>query len=327
MWARGVGVVKTFIAPWVFSLMFLAMATASAPGQESPPAWAYPVNPPNFQRAPDDGAIRHVPGSADGFTLTQVRDLFATPDWHPLEHPPLPKIVASGRKPEVFACGVCHRADGSGGPDNSSLFGLSAEYIIRQVEEFRTGLRSNSGSRIPTDLMIKAARAVTDQELAEAAAYFAVIAPKANILVSEADTVPKTHVRDLFLVPLDGVEREPIGQRIIEIPESVENVISRDPHARAIAYVPLGSVARGRALATSGAPELRCATCHGKDLRGADLAPRIAGRSPTYLFRQLYDFRSGARNGLNSGLMKPITDNLAMDDMIALAAYMGSLAP
>ena len=171
MWARGVGVVKTFIAPWVSSLMFLAMATASAPGQESPPAWAYPVNPPNFQRVPDDGAIRHVPGSADGFTLTQVRDLFATPDWHPLEHPPLPKIVASGRKPEVFACGVCHRADGSGGPDNSSLFGLSAEYIIRQVEEFRTGLRSNSASRIPTDLMIKAAKAVTDQELAEAAAY------------------------------------------------------------------------------------------------------------------------------------------------------------
>ena len=153
------------------------------------------------------------------------------------------------------------------------------------------------------------------------------IAPKANILVSEADTVPKTHVRDLFLVPLDGVEREPIGQRIIEIPESVENVISRDPHARAIAYVPLGSVARGRALATSGTPELRCATCHGKDLRGADLAPRIAGRSPTYLFRQLYDFRSDARNGANSGLMKPITDNLAMDDMIALAAYVGSLAP
>jgi cytochrome c553 len=319
--------VKVFIAPWLSSLVFLAVATASALGQEPPPAWAYPVNPPNFQRAPDDGAIRRVPGSAAGFTLTQVRDLFATPDWHPLEHPPMPKIVAIGRKPEVFACGVCHRADGSGGPENSGLFGLSADYIIRQIVEFRAGLRSNSASRVPTDLMIKAAKAVTDQELTEAAAYFAAIAPRANVSVRETDTVPKTQVRDLFLVPLDGVEREPIDQRIIEVPESVENVVSRDPHARSIAYVPPGSVSKGRALATSSAPELRCATCHGENLGGTDLAPRIAGRSPTYLFRQLYDFRSGARKGANSGLMKPITENLAIDDMIALAAYAGSLVP
>jgi cytochrome c553 len=120
------------------SLASLAAAGAPAQSQDGPPAWAYPVNPPNFQRALDDGTIRRVPDSAAGFTLTQVRDLFAAPDWHPEEHPPMPGIVATGRKPDVFACGVCHRADGPGGPENASLFGLSAEYIIQQTVEFKT---------------------------------------------------------------------------------------------------------------------------------------------------------------------------------------------
>src|SRR3954468_23297135 len=88
------------------SLSSLAAGT-TAQSQDGPPAWAYPVNPPNYQRAADDGTLRRVPDSAAGFTLTQVRDLFAAPDWHPQDHPAMPEIVAKGRKPDVFACGVC----------------------------------------------------------------------------------------------------------------------------------------------------------------------------------------------------------------------------
>jgi hypothetical protein len=80
------------------ALVSLAAAGTPAQSQDGPPAWAYPVNPPNFQRAPDDGTIRRVPDSAAGFTLTRVRDLFAAPDWHPEEHPPMPEIVANGEK-------------------------------------------------------------------------------------------------------------------------------------------------------------------------------------------------------------------------------------
>ena len=318
---------KNLTAPLLFSWVIVVLTMSGAHGQEQPPAWAYPVNPPNFQRSPDDGSIRHVPGSTAGFTLTQLRDVFATPDWHPEEHPPMPKIVAAGRKPDVFACGVCHRADGSGGPENSSLFGLSADYIIRQMQEFRTGQRSGSTSRVPTDLMIKISKAVTDQELAEAAAYFAAIPPRANLTVVEADTAPKTEVRDLYLTPMAGDEREAIGKRIIEVAEIPEDYASRDSHVRFVAYVPRESVDRGKALATTGDPRFACASCHGEALRGTDLAPRIAGRSPTYLFRQLYDFKSGARSGANSDPMKPTVEALSVDDMIALAAYAGSLAP
>jgi cytochrome c553 len=310
-----------------FSMAFLAAAQAPAQSQDGPPAWAYPVNPPNFQRMPDDGAIRRVPDSAGGFTLTQVRDLFAAPDWHPEDHPPMPEIVATGRKPDVFACGVCHRADGPGGPENASLFGLSAEYIMRQTAEFKTGLRTNSVPRVATDLMIKLSRTVTDQELGEAAAYFASIKPRSNIAVVEIDTVPKTHVRDLFLAPMDGNEKEPIGQRIIEIPEDVEYFVSRDSRARFLAYVPVGSVQKGRALAANSDLRVQCAACHGTDLKGTAVAPGIAARSPTYMFRQLYDFRSGARKGANSDLMKPVVENLSIGDMIALVAYSASLAP
>jgi len=305
----------------------LAAAGAPAQTQDEPPAWAYPVNPPNFQRAPDDGTIRHVPDSAAGFTLTQVRDLFAAPDWHPEDHPPMPTIVATGRKPDVFACGVCHRADGPGGPENAGLAGLSAEYIIQQTAEFKTGLRTNSVPRVATDLMVKLSKAMTDQELREAATYFASIKPRAKIVVVETDTVPKTHVRDLFLAPLDGTQKEPIGQRIIEISENVEQFVSRDSRVRFIAYIPVGSVQKGRALAANSDLRVQCAACHGTDLKGTAVAPGIAARSPTYMFRQLYDFRSGARKGANSELMKPVVENLSIDDMIALVAYSASLKP
>ena len=48
-----------------------------------------------------------MPDSSAAYTVTQLRDLYAAPVWHPEEHPPLPPIVAHGRKPGVFACGVC----------------------------------------------------------------------------------------------------------------------------------------------------------------------------------------------------------------------------
>jgi mono/diheme cytochrome c family protein len=137
-------VMRTSSLAFALSFGVIAVATTESQSQDAPPAWAYPVNPPNFQRAPDDGSTRKVPDSTAGYTLTQVRDLFAAPDWHPEDHPPMPAIVASGRKPDVFACGVCHRADGSGGAENASLFGQPAEYILQQTVEFKNGRRNNA---------------------------------------------------------------------------------------------------------------------------------------------------------------------------------------
>ena len=70
-----------------------------------------------------------------------------------------------------------------------------------------------------------------------------------------------------------------------------------------------------------------CANCHGPDLKGVGPVPGIAGRSPSYIVRQLYDFQQGVRAGSASDLMKPTVAKLAQEDMISLAAYIASLEP
>jgi cytochrome c553 len=66
---------------------------------------------------------------------------------------------------------------------------------------------------------------------------------------------------------------------------------------RYIAYVPRGSIGRGRSIARSGegGPTTACVTCHGENLQGVGLIPQLAGRSPTYILRQLLAFKTGAR--------------------------------
>jgi len=46
-----------------------------------------------------------------------------------------------------------------------------------------------------------------------------------------------------------------------------------------------------------------------------------------YLFRQLYYFKDGSRAGSMSALMKGVVFRLTQDDMLAIAAYVGSLPP
>jgi cytochrome c553 len=315
----------------VLSLAVAVLASGSSVrGQEPPPAWAYVVNPPDFRPPPDDGRLRHVPDSTAAFTLAQVRDLFFAPDWHPGDHPPMPEVVARGRKPGVFACGFCHRADGPGGPENSSLGGLPAAYIVQQMADFRSGARATSvPERDPPRFMIAVSREATDAEVAAAAAYFSALEPRSNISVVEAPRVPRTFVAGWHLAAAKSADTEPIGQRIVEVPEDLERFESRDARARFTAYVPPGSIEKGRALAATGGGgrTLQCGTCHGAGLKGLGPIPGIAGRSPSYVVRQLFDFEHGARAGAGRALMAPAVDALTLDDMISLAAYTASLKP
>jgi cytochrome c553 len=304
-----------------------AGATPSAP-PGSFPAWAYPWAP-DFKAAPDDGLPKHVPDSTAAFTVAQERDLFFVPDWHPDDHPQMPDVVAHGRKPDVRACGSCHRAEGTGGPENASIAGLSAAYIKQQMADYKSGMRKFAGpQRSPSLLMTAIAKAATDAEIEAAAAYFSSIKPKPTIKVVETDTVPATEIARVFYMAKKDGGMEPIGQRIVEVPVDAEQFEHRDTRAQFVAYVPKGSVAKGKALATGGAnPAIACATCHGPDLKGVDTIPRIAGRSPSYLVRQLYDFQQHAREGSAGALMAPVVEKLSPDDMIALGAYVASLSP
>jgi cytochrome c553 len=311
------------------SLASILSAVTPAFGAEEPPAWAYPVNPPDFQPRPEDGILRRVPGSSATYSVTQLRDRFIAPVWHPGDHPPLPPIVAQGRKPNVFACGFCHRADGPGGPENSSLAGLPAAYIVQQMADYKSGARKTSAPKRNVDLMISLSQDITDAEVQAAAAYFSALKPRANIRVVETDTVPKTFVAGWFLAASKTAGKEPIGQRIIEVPEDLEQFENRDPRSQFIAYVPIGSIAKGAALVSTGGEgkTLQCVICHGQGLKGLGGIPSIVGRSPSYAVRQLYDIQNGARAGMAAQLMKATVANLTVEDMVSIAAYLASRTP
>jgi cytochrome c553 len=315
-----------------------ALGQAQAPGSPSSsppgsttsfPAWAYPWAP-DFKIAPDDGVPRRVPDSTASFTITQVRDLFFVPDWHPEDHSRMPDIVANGRRPDVRACGSCHRAEGTGGPENASLAGLPAAYIVQQIEDYKSGVRKFAGpQRSPSVLMTTIAKATTTEEAEAAAAYFSSLKPRANIEVIETDTVPPTEIARVFYMVSKSGGSEPIGQRIVEVPVDVDQFELRDTRSKFKAWVPKGSIAKGEALAKNGGAGVTtpCATCHGENLRGLAAVPGIAGRSPSYLVRQLYDFQQHARTGSMAALMAPVVEKLSHDDMISLAAYVASLQP
>ncbi len=308
----------------------LLFAVASTSNAAEFPEWAYPVAAPDYKPAADDGVVRRIPGSVAGYTVTDSRNLFAAPVWHPEDHPKLPDIVAKGRKPIVQACGVCHRADGRGGPENANIAGLPVAYIVQQLADYKSGKRSTARpKRLPQALMIALAKQLTDDEISEAAKYFSAIKPRANIRVVEVENIPQNYVAGWVWADKKNGNTEPIGRRIIEMPEDLEDFELRDSRATFIAYVPPGSVKSGEVLVAgkvSGkAPA--CVTCHGQDLRGLDSTPPIAGRSPSTMIRQLYELQSGVRDGAMAAQMKPVVEKLNLDDMISIAAYLATRAP
>jgi cytochrome c553 len=313
----------------LLACVMVTAAVAFAAGADVPPPWAFAVNPPGTQPPVDDGIARHVPNSSVAFTITQVRDLFNVPDWHPDNHPSMPEIVAQGRKPGVFACGFCHLPNGLGRPENSSLAGLPADYIAQQVADFKSGARKSSEpASLPVNLMIAVAKSASEAEVKIAAEYFSGLQRVPWIRVVEADTVPKTRVAGWMLIAAEGGGTEAIGERVIEMPEDLERTELRDSASGFIAYVPVGSIAKGEALVVTGAGKtIACAVCHGEGLKGLGPVPGLAGRSPSYIVRQLYDIQHGARNGRWGELMKPVVARLTEGDIVAIAAYTASRAP
>ena len=286
-------------------------------------SWAYPLTPRADQ--PDNLILKQVPGSTKAYTQVQIDDPFNPPDWFPDEHPPMPPIVAQGQKPAVRACAQCHLPTGNGHPESSGLAGLPVPYLVRQMAEFKNGGRK--GVRAAT--MIAIAQAISDADTVAAGEYFSALKPGVWTKVVETDTVPKSYVGPgamRFLAPEGGTE--PIGERIIVLPQDEARAKSRDPRSGFVDYVPVGSLARGEALVSSGGGKtVPCVICHGKSLAGIGELPAIAGRPPTYIVRQLNDMKTGARSGISMALMKAVVEQLDIADMIAIAAYVGSREP
>ena len=319
----------------------LAAQAPSAKPAFAVPSWAFPTAPakPNTGPAPrpDSVVLQHVPNSTRAFTMKQVGNAFDIPDWFPEAHPPMPAPAQyGGTRPNGRACGFCHLPDGQGRPENSTLSGLPAAYIRQQVKAFRDSTRLAANPAAATNSMHLLARSVTDDEVALAADYYAALRLTRRNIVREVAQVPKTHVEGMLYAydRVDGTAdtsagTEPIDGRLIEVPVSFARHELRDPTVPYVTYVPVGSIARGRRLATRGpaGAATTCTVCHGPQLLGKDLVPPIAGRSPSNILRQLMNFRSGARHDSASVTMAPVVERLTVSDMVSLAAYVGSLAP
>ena len=342
-------------------------------GQQSGPAptiqipaaieWAYgygpdhPKVPGDRRPAPfeevDPDTLLRIPGSnvttkASTF-IRPIQDdgIKAVADWYPDEHGPIPPIVRFGRKrfnsdgtwdgkEGIRACGQCHLATGTGRPENAQPAGLPLAYILQQLEDFRNGLRTSADAEKDNmHRMISFAKLLTPEETLAAAEYFAAQAFPHIVKVIESTTAPRTRSAGGMFHALEGsaAGQEPLGERIIEIPEDEDRNALRDPKSGYLAYVPVGSVKKGEALVARG----QCAACHGRNLGGnapgapqlneGFLVPALAGRSPSYIVRQLFDLQIGVRRGMMSGFMVPVLADLSAVDMLNIGAYVASLAP
>ena len=329
-------VVALFFAASIAAPPLAAQGQAQAQAPPNPLAWAYAVfDPPAPEPIPDDPTLLHVAGSDQGFTIKQVRDTGNPVDWFPNDHPPMPAIVAHrrspGMNPWIGSCGLCHYPNGKGRPENAGIAGLPEGYILEQLSDFKNGARKTADpGKKNTAVMTGNAAGITDEEAAAAAKYFSSMKMTPWIKVMEVETVPKSHNVGGFFVPNPGTETEPIGQRILEMPVDPDATEKfRNPRSGWIAYVPQGSIKRGEELVVRGGAgkTVSCAACHGDNLKGNGNFPPIAGRSPSYIARQLYDIQQFTRNGPGTQLMRPVVQNLTQDDILAITAYLASLEP
>ena len=121
----------------------------------------------------------------------------------------------------------------------------------------------------------------------------------------------------------------PLAGRIVEVAADVKEAQLRDSRSGFIAYVPMGSVARGKDLVENGGngETLECDNCHGHNLTGFGVNPGIAGHSPSYTARSIYDIQQGVRKGTWVDPMKDVVVKLTPDDIVAISAYLATLTP
>ena len=341
--ALGAGIVRAAGGPeplWAYGYLTQPAPGAKARSQTPPPTSR---NLRANEPAEEQTRPRGVEGSLAAYSRVDIRDGGNVADWFPGDHPPMPNVVAHGPASlgkTAWGCAYCHLPTGKGRPENAPVAGQPVAYFLRQLQDFRNDARTSADPRKPNSpVMAGLAKAMSDDEMKEAAEYFGAMKWTPWTRVVETDWVPKTKIEGNLFLPTERERTEPIAGRIIEVPEDEgQSEGLRNPRSGFIAYVPVGSIKKGENLVTTGGlnvvdgkimpgKTLACAGCHGPDLMGLVDVPGIAGRSPSYLVRQIYDLQQGTRRGISSPLMQPVVANLTAEDMVAIAAYVTSRVP
>jgi cytochrome c553 len=269
-----------------------AQAQAPAPAQNLP-QWAYPVAP--TPKAPDATKPIKLPGSTKEYTQAQIDNRFSPPDWYPEDHPPLPDVVAHGRPPNGLACALCHLTSGGGHPESAGISGLPVQYFMRQMAEFRAGIRKGMRGGI----MIQIAKAISDDDIKAAAQYFGSMNHPLWYKVVETDTVPKSYLGNgAMRFPEEHGGTEPLGNRIIELPQDDLSAESRDPRTGLSPTCRPAASRKAKRQNTGGGKTTACAVGHGADLALGETADRR--RSPMYIYRRSTTSRRYLRRRLGA---------------------------
>jgi len=324
------------IAGMILGAAVMAQQNPPAPAGPVPPGlpdWAYtppvPGAPPASSALPaDDNAVVKIPGTTKTFTRGELRAQKETMDWFPEDrHGTMPNVVRFGKE-GTRQCTLCHLPDGSGRPENAPVSGLHPAYFMQQMQDYRNGLRKSADPRkANTTTMIGYAKAVTPEEDREAAEYFAQQPYPRRVKVVESKTAPKVRLQGgmhMAIPANEGGGMEPLrADDIVEVPDDNLRAEARDTRMPWTVYVPPGTLNRGKQTAA----KHQCAVCHGANLEGNGPIPPLAGRSPSYMVRQLFDMKTGARHGPWSEVMKPIVSSMSVQEMNAVAAYAASIPP
>ena len=156
---------------FILALGLVAMSASVAHAANEPePLWAYgfltppapadkaiPQSPPSRKlranKPPEEqNRLRHVEGSTAAYSKVDIRDGHNVVDWFPGDHPPMSDVMRHGPASlgeKSLGCALCHLPSGKGRPENAPVVGLPVAYFIRQLEDFRNGVRASADPRKP----------------------------------------------------------------------------------------------------------------------------------------------------------------------------------
>jgi cytochrome c553 len=267
---------------------------------------------------------KSIPGSTKKYTPAQIDDLLNPPDWFPDEHKPAPGIVQKGHG-DALACGSCHLMAGVGHPESADLTGFTADYIVQQMTDFKSGVRKDYAR------MNGISKALSDDEIRQAADWFA------GAAAQEVDSRRRSgdgaeDVRRAGAACASSIRRRAAWSRSATASSSCPKI----RRGRGCAIRSQGSSRTCRLEASrrevardngAGGRSVACSICHGDGLKGLANVPRIAGLHPIYIVRQLHLFKEGDRKGPDSALMTRPAAKLTDADILNIAAYVSSLSP
>lgn len=212
------------------------------------------------------------------------------------------QLAAQGAQ-GVPACTSCHGAAGEGNAASGfpRIAGQSYRYLVHQLESYANDTRKNA-------VMAPIAKALSAKQRAQAAAYYASLAPSGVATAGASDAVASAAST---VGPASSASAR-------------TTTTARAPSA------PPGNAKRGAELADVG-DEAKwvqaCANCHGPGGIGEGAMPYLAGQHASYLLGALNEWRDGSRANDPTGQMPLIAKALNDTDVQGVAAYFAQQSP